>query len=205
MKPAQRDLEFSEFVLAVLALTALADSGLKITEENRDRTGVYIGSGIGGLATIGSTAPFIGLLGTVIGILNAFQSIANSKSSGIGQVAGGISEALVTTAFGLVVAIPAVRKLPRGHTGAPDPSVGGELIGQAIDVVQSLLAAFATSGGAAGRLPARPPGRPRGRWRGDPALRRGDRCVHRDRPGDGGRGGRGGLRRLGHGAPRERR
>jgi biopolymer transport protein ExbB/biopolymer transport protein TolQ len=64
--------------------------------------------GLGGLATIGSTAPFIGLLGTVIGILNAFQKIASSKSSGIGQVAGGISEALVTTAFGLIVAIPAV-------------------------------------------------------------------------------------------------
>ncbi|QHN05168.1 flagellar motor protein MotA [Granulicella sp. WH15] len=64
--------------------------------------------GLGSLATIGSTAPFIGLLGTVIGILNAFQSIAASKSSGIGQVAGGISEALVTTAFGLIVAIPAV-------------------------------------------------------------------------------------------------
>jgi biopolymer transport protein ExbB/TolQ len=64
--------------------------------------------GLGGLATIGSTAPFIGLLGTVIGILNAFQSIAASKATGIGAVAGGISEALVTTAFGLIVAIPAV-------------------------------------------------------------------------------------------------
>ena len=64
--------------------------------------------GLGGLATIGSTAPFIGLLGTVLGILTAFQAIATSKSSGIGQVAGGISEALVTTAFGLFVAIPAV-------------------------------------------------------------------------------------------------
>jgi len=64
--------------------------------------------GLGGLATIGSTAPFIGLLGTVIGILNAFQSIATQKTSGIGAVAGGISEALVTTAFGLLVAIPAV-------------------------------------------------------------------------------------------------
>jgi biopolymer transport protein ExbB/biopolymer transport protein TolQ len=64
--------------------------------------------GLGGLATIGSTAPFIGLFGTVIGILDAFQSIATSKTSGIGQVAGGISEALVTTAFGLFVAIPAV-------------------------------------------------------------------------------------------------
>ncbi len=64
--------------------------------------------GLGGLATIGATAPFIGLFGTVIGILDAFQSIATQKTSGIGAVAGGISEALVTTAFGLFVAIPAV-------------------------------------------------------------------------------------------------
>ena len=64
--------------------------------------------GLGGLATIGSTAPFIGLFGTVVGILNAFNGIATQKSPGIGAVAGGISEALVTTAFGLLVAIPAV-------------------------------------------------------------------------------------------------
>ncbi len=64
--------------------------------------------GISVLATVGSTAPFVGLLGTVMGILNAFQQIATQKSSGIGAVAGGISEALVTTAFGLIVAIPAV-------------------------------------------------------------------------------------------------
>ena len=60
------------------------------------------------LATIGATAPFVGLFGTVIGILHAFQQIATQKTSGIGAVAGGISEALVTTAFGLLVAIPAV-------------------------------------------------------------------------------------------------
>jgi biopolymer transport protein ExbB/biopolymer transport protein TolQ len=64
--------------------------------------------GLGALATIGATAPFVGLLGTVIGILHAFQQIAHAKSSGIATVAGGISEALVTTAFGLLVAIPAV-------------------------------------------------------------------------------------------------
>ncbi len=64
--------------------------------------------GLGGLATIGSVAPFIGLFGTVIGILNAFRQIAEQKTPGIGAVAGGISEALVTTAFGLLVAIPAV-------------------------------------------------------------------------------------------------
>jgi len=64
--------------------------------------------GLSVLATIGATAPFVGLLGTVIGILNAFQQIATQKTSGIGAVAGGISEALVTTAAGLFVAIPAV-------------------------------------------------------------------------------------------------
>jgi biopolymer transport protein ExbB/TolQ len=64
--------------------------------------------GLGGLATIGSTAPFIGLLGTVVGILNAFKEISTQKATGLGAVAGGISEALVTTAIGLFVAIPAV-------------------------------------------------------------------------------------------------
>ncbi|HWE85754.1 MAG TPA: MotA/TolQ/ExbB proton channel family protein [Terracidiphilus sp.] len=64
--------------------------------------------GLSVLATIGSTAPFVGLFGTVVGILHAFDAIATQKTSGIGAVAGGISEALVTTAFGLLVAIPAV-------------------------------------------------------------------------------------------------
>jgi biopolymer transport protein ExbB/TolQ len=64
--------------------------------------------GLGGLATIGSTAPFVGLFGTVAGILKAFQQIATMKTTGIGAIAGGVSEALVTTAFGLLVAIPAV-------------------------------------------------------------------------------------------------
>jgi biopolymer transport protein ExbB len=64
--------------------------------------------GLGGLATIGSTAPFVGLFGTVVGILNAFSAISTSKTTGLGAVAGGISEALVTTAIGLFVAIPAV-------------------------------------------------------------------------------------------------
>jgi biopolymer transport protein ExbB len=64
--------------------------------------------GVSSLATIGSTAPFVGLFGTVVGIINAFKSMAAEKSTGLGAVAGGISEALVTTAVGLFVAIPAV-------------------------------------------------------------------------------------------------
>jgi len=64
--------------------------------------------GVSTLATIGSTAPFVGLFGTVVGIINAFKGISQEKSTGLGAVAGGISEALVTTAVGLFVAIPAV-------------------------------------------------------------------------------------------------
>jgi biopolymer transport protein ExbB len=64
--------------------------------------------GISTLATIGSTAPFVGLFGTVVGIINAFKGISQEKSTGLGAVAGGISEALVTTAVGLFVALPAI-------------------------------------------------------------------------------------------------
>jgi len=64
--------------------------------------------GLSGLATIGATAPFVGLFGTVVGIINAFKGISSEKSTGLAAVAGGISEALVTTAIGLFVAIPAV-------------------------------------------------------------------------------------------------
>jgi biopolymer transport protein ExbB len=64
--------------------------------------------GVATLATIGSTAPFVGLFGTVLGIINAFHGISQAKSTGLAAVAGGIAEALVTTAVGLFVAVPAV-------------------------------------------------------------------------------------------------
>jgi biopolymer transport protein ExbB len=64
--------------------------------------------GLSALATIGSTAPFVGLFGTVVGILNAFKGIAANKATGLSAVAGGIAEALITTALGLFVAVPAV-------------------------------------------------------------------------------------------------
>jgi biopolymer transport protein ExbB/TolQ len=63
--------------------------------------------GIGSLATIATITPFIGLFGTVIGIINAFHGMALTGSGGIGAVSAGIAEALVATAFGLAVAIPA--------------------------------------------------------------------------------------------------
>ncbi|MBC7311136.1 MAG: protein TolQ, partial [Rhizobium sp.] len=60
------------------------------------------------LATIGSAAPFVGLFGTVVGIMTSFQAIAGSKSTNLAVVAPGIAEALLATAIGLVAAIPAV-------------------------------------------------------------------------------------------------
>ena len=63
---------------------------------------------LGFLATIGSAAPFIGLFGTVVGIMTSFQAIAGSKSTSLAVVAPGIAEALLATAIGLLAAIPAV-------------------------------------------------------------------------------------------------
>ncbi|OGL40831.1 MAG: hypothetical protein A3C43_08765 [Candidatus Schekmanbacteria bacterium RIFCSPHIGHO2_02_FULL_38_11] len=64
--------------------------------------------GTGALATIGSISPFVGLFGTIFGIINAFQSMAMSGSGGLATVSAGIAEALITTALGIGVAIPAV-------------------------------------------------------------------------------------------------
>jgi biopolymer transport protein ExbB/biopolymer transport protein TolQ len=77
-------------------------------ERSVSLTAAEMKKGIGGLATIGSSAPFIGLFGTVIGIVNAFTGIAQSGSGGLAAVSAGIAEALITTAFGIMVAVPAV-------------------------------------------------------------------------------------------------
>jgi biopolymer transport protein ExbB len=69
---------------------------------------IQLKRGLGILATIGSTAPFVGLFGTVVGIINAFRGIAATGSGGMAVVSGGIAEALVATALGIFVAIPAV-------------------------------------------------------------------------------------------------
>lgn len=64
--------------------------------------------GLSGLATVGSTAPFVGLFGTVVGIIGAFIRLASQKGAGIDVVGGAIAEALIATAFGIAVAVPAV-------------------------------------------------------------------------------------------------
>jgi biopolymer transport protein ExbB/biopolymer transport protein TolQ len=76
--------------------------------DSMSETLIQLKRGLGFLATIGSTAPFIGLFGTVVGIINAFRGIAATGSGGMAVVSGGIAEALVATALGIFVAIPAV-------------------------------------------------------------------------------------------------
>jgi len=84
------------------------EAAKRAVERAAAMTGAELKRGLGGLATIGSTAPFVGLFGTVVGIIHAFQTMAVAGGGGLGTVSAGIAEALVTTAFGLLVAIPAV-------------------------------------------------------------------------------------------------
>jgi biopolymer transport protein TolQ len=84
------------------------ESVARALERQAQREAATMKRGLGILATISATAPFVGLLGTVMGIVTAFQQMAASGSGGLGTVAGGIAEALITTAFGLLVAIPSV-------------------------------------------------------------------------------------------------
>jgi biopolymer transport protein ExbB/biopolymer transport protein TolQ len=88
------------------------DRAMAIAERTIDREQILLAtdlrSGLGGIATVGATAPFVGLLGTVMGITNSFTGMAAAGGGGIEAVAGGIGETLITTALGLLVAIPAV-------------------------------------------------------------------------------------------------
>ena len=88
--------------------TNLNERMTSILEINIEKQVSKIDKGFTFLATVGSTAPFIGLFGTVWGIMNSFQSIAISRNTSLAIVAPGIAEALFATALGLLAAIPAV-------------------------------------------------------------------------------------------------
>jgi len=77
-------------------------------ERRKEAVGEELRRGMNVVATVGSLAPFVGLLGTVVGIIGAFQGIGAAGSAGIAPIMRGISEALIETAFGLLVAIPSV-------------------------------------------------------------------------------------------------
>ena len=103
-----QEYQFQQEAGGNLSREDLVDTVRRAIQRASALTANDLKKGIAALATIGATAPFVGLLGTVVGIITAFQGIAATGSGGLGAVSAGISEALVETALGLVVAIPAV-------------------------------------------------------------------------------------------------
>jgi biopolymer transport protein ExbB len=103
-----QEYQFQQEAGGNLSREDLVDTVRRAIQRASALTANDLKKGVSALATIGATAPFVGLLGTVVGIINAFHGISTSGSSGLAAVSSGISEALVETALGLVVAIPAV-------------------------------------------------------------------------------------------------
>jgi TolQ protein len=104
-------LVFKDAMQSLLKRKSRTDLNTRMTtmlETGIEKQMSKIGKGFTFLATVGSTAPFIGLFGTVWGIMNSFQSIAISRNTSLAIVAPGIAEALFATALGLLAAIPAV-------------------------------------------------------------------------------------------------
>jgi biopolymer transport protein ExbB len=117
-------------------------------ERVRDREVAGLKRGLSGLATVGSTAPFVGLFGTVVGIIRAFTSMSTTGSGGLGAVSADIAEALVATGLGLFVAIPAVA-LYNHLSGRVD-----ELVVDINDVSGELVAHVLSTGGIPAAAPA---------------------------------------------------
>jgi biopolymer transport protein ExbB/biopolymer transport protein TolQ len=103
-----QEYQFQQESGGTLAREDVLDTVRRSIQRATALTASDLKKGVSTLATIGSTAPFVGLLGTVVGVINAFTGIASTGSGGIGAVSAGIAEALVETALGLLVAIPAV-------------------------------------------------------------------------------------------------
>ena len=103
-----QEFQFQQESGGTLSREDLVDSVRRSIHRATALTQSDLKKGVNTLATIGTTAPFVGLLGTVVGVINAFVGIAATGSGGIGAVSAGIAEALVETALGLIVAIPAV-------------------------------------------------------------------------------------------------
>src|SRR5437660_7981260 len=103
-----QEYQFQQESGGSLSREDLVDTVRRAIQRASALTASDLKKGVSALATIGSTAPFVGLLGTVVGVITAFQGIAASGSGGLGAVSAGIAEALVETALGLLVAIPAV-------------------------------------------------------------------------------------------------
>ena len=103
-----QEYQFQKDAGVELSRDDVIDSVRRAIQRASALTAADLKKGLGSLATIGATAVFVGLLATTLGVINAFQGIAATGSGGLGAVSAGIAEALVGTAIGLFVAIPAV-------------------------------------------------------------------------------------------------
>jgi biopolymer transport protein ExbB/biopolymer transport protein TolQ len=136
-----------------------AEVSRRALERKGDAISRDLNRGMNVLASTGSTAPFVGLLGTVLGIIHAFKLIAESGSGGIGTIGAAIGEALIVTGYGLVVAIPSVLIFNwlSGRIASYEAGLlnsGGELIDrleiEARSIAYAAAAAPATSAPATG-------------------------------------------------------
>ena len=119
-------------------------------ERKGDAQAAQLKRGLSVLASVGSTAPFVGLLGTVIGIIGAFEGIAAEGSGGLGAVSAGIAEALVVTALGLMVAIPATLIFNFLSTKSDGIMLAlDQASGELVDHLESRHSSFVASGAAA--------------------------------------------------------
>jgi biopolymer transport protein ExbB/TolQ len=130
-------------------------------ERKGDIISRELNRGMNVLASTGSTAPFVGLLGTVLGIINAFRQIAASGSGGLGTIGAAIGEALVVTGYGLIVAIPSVLVFNWlssriASYEAMLVNAGSELVDQ-LEIVGSQARAAAHASAAPAAAPSRPP------------------------------------------------
>ncbi len=108
LRSASAEIRLSDAAIAHVGGEGVKERVASALARIEVRAGRQIAKGTGMLATIGSTAPFVGLFGTVWGIMNAFIGISESQTTNLAVVAPGIAEALLATAIGLVAAIPAV-------------------------------------------------------------------------------------------------
>jgi biopolymer transport protein ExbB len=123
----------------------VVDAVNRAVERVKEREVADLKRGLGGLATVASAAPFVGLFGTTVGIISAFVSMAESGQGGLAAVSAGIAEALVTTAFGILVAVPAVM-LFNYFTGRVDDFVV-DMNDVSSELVSFVLKEGRTSGG----------------------------------------------------------
>ncbi|MGA9525426.1 MAG: MotA/TolQ/ExbB proton channel family protein, partial [Myxococcaceae bacterium] len=124
-------------------------------ERKSEALNAEIRRGMGVLASVGSVAPFVGLLGTVVGIITCFEGISAEGSGGLGAVSAGIAEALVVTALGLLVAIPAVLAFNFLSSQADGLSLAlDQARGQLVDALESGSTAHLPNGAKSVELPA---------------------------------------------------